>query len=428
MPTVDQTPVRPSHAESQSAPLRSWSAQTATMDRGALAGALARAPGAPVANRVEPQAQFPTVPAASESGAVPSMSVTNASADGATSTRPTLGAQGESRAITGAVAASQVPQAPADRVRDANGPRPSEALETVDAPRDKQQAATLPVSVDAPVREAPRVAAPRRPQTTIALPSSPASAVAVSKASEQGPAGQVAAVSPTDTVAEVAAGPARQTRQSGGRSSADARDPNQFDSLAEQNLGVASTPPTSTASPARKTEVLTLASPRPTGTAAIAIAAFQAAAAAAPDVHRSASIGGTSVMSAALMDTQVRTPIVDAIRFQADNGNGQVRLRLNPEFLGDVSVDVRVNGGSVVASVHASSADVREWLRTNEAVLRQTLADQGLHLERLVIAEEEAQPGNEHPDQQREGASDQQREWERRSRRPRETGTFEVVL
>jgi len=133
-------------------------------------------------------------------------------------------------------------------------------------------------------------------------------------------------------------------------------------------------------------------------------------------------------MSAALMDAQVRTPIVDAIRVQADNGNGQVHLRLNPEFLGDVSVDVRVSGGSVVASVQASSADVREWLRTNEAVLRQTLADQGLHLERLVIAEEDAQPGKEQPDEQRGGASDQQREWERRSRRPRDTGTFEVVL
>ena len=373
-------------------------------------------------------AQLSRLTAASESGAVPSKGVANASADGATSTRRLLGAQDESRAITGAAAASQVPLAPADLVRDANGPLPSEALETVDAPRDKPQAATLPVSVDAPMRDAPRVASPRRPQLGIALQSSPAFVAAASKATEQGPTSQVAAVNPTDTVADTAAGPARHSRQSGGRSASDTRGPNQFDSLAEQNLGVASTTATSTASPARKTDVLTQASPRPTGTAAIAIAAFQAAASAAPDVNRSASIGGTSVMSAALLDAQVRTPIVDAIRFQADNGNGQVRLRLNPEFLGDVSVDVRVNGGSVVASVHASSADVREWLRTNEAVLRQTLADQGLHLERLVIAEEDAQPGKEHPDQQREGASDQQREWERRSRRPRDTGTFEVVL
>ena len=123
-------------------------------------------------------------------------------------------------------------------------------------------------------------------------------------------------------------------------------------------------------------------------------------------------------MSAALLDAQVRTPIVNAIKVQADNGNGQVRLRLNPEFLGDVTVDVRVNGGSVVASVHASSADVREWLRTNEALLRQTLADQGLHLERLAIAEKDTQPGKEQPDEERRGASDQQREWERRSARP----------
>ncbi|MEQ1908934.1 MAG: flagellar hook-length control protein FliK [Vicinamibacterales bacterium] len=425
MPTGDQASLKITAEEIRSAPLRPWGGQTATIDRGAFTGVIAREPGVEVVpNGVEATAQSPNVVGQSDTGAVPSKGAATISTDGSASARRTLGAKGESSAVGGAVASSQALEAPADTARDANDPF-SAALEAVGASEKKPQAGVASAS-EVPVRDALRVASPRRPQTATALESA-AAVASTSKPSEQRAASQVAAVSATDTVGDTAAGPARQTRQSVGRSASDALDANQFDPLAEQSLGVASTTAASTAS-SRKSEVVIQATPKPTGTAAIAIAAFQAAAAAAPDLHRSASIGGTSVTSAALLDAQVRTPIVDAIRVQADNGNGQVRLRLNPEFLGDVTVDVRVNGGSVVASVHASSADVREWLRTNEAVLRQTLADQGLHLERLVVAEEDAQPGKQHPDQQREGASDQQREWERRSRRPRDTGTFEVVL
>ncbi len=426
MPTGEQTRPQIATPENRFTAVRAWVAPTATMDRSAVAGPVVRVPVVRVPNGVETHPQSSDVTAATESGVSVPTAQRTSQLTGVTSARGTLRAE-QSSAVAGALAPLQAPEAPAELVRDASQAS-SGALDVVDASVEKASAATPVVSVDVPVREVPRVALPRRSQTAIALPSSPASVTATSKTSEHGPTSQVAAVSPTDMVPDAAAGSSRQTRPSSGRSPSDTQQPSQFDPLAEQNLGVVSTTATSTASPARKIDVLTQASPRPTGTAAIAIAAFQAAAAAAPDVHRSASIVGTSAASAALLDAQIRMPIVDAIRVQADNGNGQVRLRLNPEYLGDVSVDVRVNGGSVIASVHASSADVREWLRTNEAMLRQTLADQGLHLERLVVAEEDTQPGKEHSNQQREGASDQQREWERRSRRPRSTGTFEVVL
>ena len=442
MPTDDQSPRAIIPAEIRSMPLRSWVAPATTMDRSALAGAIIPTPVVepapngitthvePGPNVVDTKAPSSSVTAVREIVAVaatPQRTARVTTPDGVTSARRTGGTQGESSSGDGAAMPSQVPQATADLVRAASAQVASEAPEAVDAFGEKRQAATLPMSIDVPVRDAPRVASLRRPQTGTGSHVSPPSAPVESTVREQGPTRQVAAISPVDRVQESAAAPSRPTRQSAAPSAPNARDPHQWDPLAVQNLAVASTTATSTANPARKIEVAREASPRPTGTAAIAIAAFQAAA--LPDLHRSASSGGASVMSAALLDAQVRTPIVNAIKVQADNGNGQVRLRLNPEFLGEVSVDVRVNGGSVVASVQASSADVREWLRTNEAMLRQTLADQGLHLERLVIGEEEAQPGKEPPDhQQRDGSSDRQREWERRSRRPRDTGTFEVVL
>ena len=178
-------------------------------------------------------------------------------------------------------------------------------------------------------------------------------------------------------------------------------------------------------------EVSPTVGPRVSGTAAIAIAAFQAVAAAAsqPVSTSTGAASAASAVSTAMMDSRLPGQIVQAIRLRADNGNGQVHLRLNPEYLGDVSVDVRVNGTSVVASVQASSADVREWLRQNETLLRQTLAEQGMHLDRFTVVEDDAASSSrDQPNEQRGNTSDEPPLWQRRSKRPRETGTFEVVL
>lgn len=404
------------------------------MHRSALAGITAKQPQVQLtpsnlgtseqATAVEPTKNAET--AASVLGRIDQPTSTQGAAD-AKHAQGTLGAAA-SAAGSGAVADITVAsQGQPERVDLARDTKDSAGATTAAATDTKPQAVTLSGNgiVDGP-KEPARVAPPRRPHAGIAQSLSPVSGAATEKAGAVDPASQTAAVTATNAVIDGTSAPARQARQSSEKSVA-AQDASELDAFEHQNLAAALTTATSTSSPARKTEVLTQAPQKPTGTAAIAIAAFQAAAAAAPDIHRSLS-GTAGVASPAVLDAQLRTPIVDAIRVQAGKGDGQVRLRLNPEFLGDVTVDVRVNGGTVVASVQAANADVREWLRTNEAVLRQTLADQGLHLERFVIAEEETPPGREQPDQQHESASDQQREWERRSRRSRETGTFEVVL
>jgi len=186
---------------------------------------------------------------------------------------------------------------------------------------------------------------------------------------------------------------------------------------------------TSTLSTSRSGRDLNATAPAPvaqrlTGTSAIAIAAFQAVAAAALTTPETVSSSGSSA-STRVMDLELPSQIVQLVRLRSDNGDGQVHMRLNPDYLGDVSVDVRMNGASVVASVHASSAEVRDWLSANEMQLRQTLADQGLHLQELVVADDE--PSQRESSGQRHQPSDEQPQ-ERRARRPRETATFEVLL
>lgn len=177
----------------------------------------------------------------------------------------------------------------------------------------------------------------------------------------------------------------------------------------------------------RDGEQVAAARPRPSAHAAQAIAAFQAVAAAvsAPTPLTTSAPAMETLRGSALLDQELPMQIVQAIRIQNDQGGGQARLRLNPGFLGGMTVDVRLDGNAVVAALQASSAEVREWIRTNEAALRQSLADQGLHLERLVVVDEDAPAQSD--DDRKQGQPDQQPA-PRRQRRPEGTSTFEALL
>ncbi|MFN7914026.1 MAG: flagellar hook-length control protein FliK [Vicinamibacterales bacterium] len=172
------------------------------------------------------------------------------------------------------------------------------------------------------------------------------------------------------------------------------------------------------------------AAPRPSARVAHAIAAFQAAANAAASTPATAAQTALApgTVPAALLDQELPTQIVQAIRVQFDNGSGAAHVRLNPGFLGGMRVGVEVDGNSVVASLEATSADVREWIQRNEPVLRQALADQGLHLARLVIIDDDSRPASDDERGTGEQSQQQQREPSKRSRRPETEGTFEIEL
>lgn len=88
--------------------------------------------------------------------------------------------------------------------------------------------------------------------------------------------------------------------------------------------------------------------------------------------------------------------IVQSMRVQARDGVSEATVRLDPTHLGEVSIAVRVENGTVTAMVHAASGEVRQWLRDQEAQIRASLAEQGLALDRFVVDQDgerqEAQP------------------------------------
>jgi hypothetical protein len=88
------------------------------------------------------------------------------------------------------------------------------------------------------------------------------------------------------------------------------------------------------------------------------------------------------------LDDVLPTQIIRSIRLQWQAGSGEARVQLRPEYLGEMSVAVKVEQGAVTATLHAEASEVRRWLEAHSGSLRDALAEQGLRLDRLAVAEE----------------------------------------
>lgn len=130
-------------------------------------------------------------------------------------------------------------------------------------------------------------------------------------------------------------------------------------------------------------------------------------------------------------EEDVASQMVQSMRILAADGGGEARVRLRPEYLGEVLILLKVEHGAVSASVQADSPAVRQWAENNEHVLRQGLGTHGLRLEQLTVSDAEVRPST--PERQADDSPSQPHE-RRQQQRPRrehaESGheRFEVVL
>ncbi len=124
---------------------------------------------------------------------------------------------------------------------------------------------------------------------------------------------------------------------------------------------------------------------------------------------------------------QLSSQIVQAIRLQWGSDGGDVHLRLQPQYLGELTISLKVDHGAVTAHLEASTPEVRWWIESNDGLLRHSLAAHDLRLDRLVVTEQErsastpdsdARQDTEHrPPPRRRQASD-----------PDADTTFEIVV
>lgn len=92
----------------------------------------------------------------------------------------------------------------------------------------------------------------------------------------------------------------------------------------------------------------------------------------------------------------------------AQERDGEIRLRLSPPELGSLRLELRVDGGAVVARLHAETEGARAALLDNLPLLRERLSEQGLRIERFDVELMQHHPGDQPhapPDRQRSAAA-----------------------
>ena len=86
------------------------------------------------------------------------------------------------------------------------------------------------------------------------------------------------------------------------------------------------------------------------------------------------------------LDDALPAQIIQSIRLQWASGNGEARIQLRPEYLGELVVVIKVDQGAVTAALHTDSPEVRRWIETHTSTLRDGLVEHGLRLERLEVS------------------------------------------
>lgn len=131
-------------------------------------------------------------------------------------------------------------------------------------------------------------------------------------------------------------------------------------------------------------------SPAPRGAkdaaAGDAARAFSLAAMAASPTALGAPASAEPPRAGTPVEAPLTPQIVKAVSLLWRDGIGEARLRLEPEHLGSVTVSLRVERGVVTARMTADVPGVRDWIRTHEADLRNSLASQGLELDQIVVS------------------------------------------
>ena len=83
--------------------------------------------------------------------------------------------------------------------------------------------------------------------------------------------------------------------------------------------------------------------------------------------------------------SQVVEQILRGVELNVKGENGEIRLQLKPESLGEVEVRIATNNGIVSAEFIAESQRVKSLIEAGLPQLKQQLMDQGLNIQGLSV-------------------------------------------
>ncbi len=82
--------------------------------------------------------------------------------------------------------------------------------------------------------------------------------------------------------------------------------------------------------------------------------------------------------------------VADQIQFLIRDGKGEIRIQLKPDALGRIEIKAESTLAGVVARITTETSGVKNYLENNMQALQQTLADQGLRIDRIQIVAQDS--------------------------------------
>lgn len=96
-------------------------------------------------------------------------------------------------------------------------------------------------------------------------------------------------------------------------------------------------------------------------------------------------------------DSTIQAQLARGLAAALRQRDGHVTLRLNPENLGNIRVDLSVQADRITASIAAADEQARRLLSSDVVALRTALEASGLNVERIEVVEAPAEPSPRSP-------------------------------
>jgi flagellar hook-length control protein FliK len=82
---------------------------------------------------------------------------------------------------------------------------------------------------------------------------------------------------------------------------------------------------------------------------------------------------------------EVQEKVQAGIKVSVEQGGGEVKMKLNPESLGEVRIKLNVASGVVKAEITVENIEVKRIIESDSAFLRDSLGAHGLTLDKCVV-------------------------------------------
>lgn len=102
-------------------------------------------------------------------------------------------------------------------------------------------------------------------------------------------------------------------------------------------------------------------------------------------IEAKVSLAAPATVSHAPVAAEVHEKVQAGLKVSLDNNGGEVKMKLNPESLGEVRIKLSVNEGMVKAEIVVENPEIKSIIEADSSFLRESLGAHGLTLDKCVV-------------------------------------------